>query len=266
MNRFLESRRTVPARDGTLYTLPDAAHAALLDALQDAALAMLDRGEWALPLGALRARCLAAVPKLDARETDNAHALRVFQHHVPCRVESLHDDGAVFAFFHKSLAEYLAARALFAAPAAALAACSSGCFSKREPGVLSAFNDLALTHPRRRAVAALGPLYAAVTTAASSPSAAAVASNALALLCASGQPLDGVDLSGVRAAECNLQGADFSRALLRGAAITRSNCRNARFDCADVSGLALEGNAYSIPLLPLEGHTNSVNSVAYSSN
>ena len=242
---------------------------AFFDGLFEIAVVMLGKGQWHVPM---------------------SFALGVFQQHfpigssvlghVPMRVESLHDPHAQFSFWHKSIAEFLCARAFWGDNCTTWlrkVAADGEPFSLREPTVLSYFNECAMSDFQRRSLICSGhilPLLHSTRTVGQQAKVQqlggnqrAMGSNAMALLGISQYPLQGLDLQWLSIEECLLYEASFEGALLTSTHFVNCDLNRATFHRATVLGMEVLSSTFgAVVSPPWEGHTEGVTSVAFSSD
>eukprot|EP00759_Apiculatamorpha_spiralis_P049843 PhF_6_TR44489/c2_g1_i1/m.68510 len=148
------------------------------------------------------------------RDVVNIFKDRALLNHVPMRLESIEDDDADFSFFHKSMGEYLCAYAFWNVKDAEryirLSSQHGVSFSKHEQGVLSFFNECAMSDIKRRDLVC-GETMMKLVRSANAAREVGVVSNTLALLCISQCPLQHVDLSGLVVKDALLYEALFEK-------------------------------------------------------
>ena len=212
---------------GTTVITKDTAESAqsLLSVLEDVAVAMLSQGCWEMPLGEV----LHIFSASGGDWTASCLASAIRSGDVACRVDSM-VPSARFSFSHKTIAEYLVASALWTRPQ--LLPQIQLNFSRKERGVVEWFSDLSRSDDIQRACVCGGVLLQFVRSIAAT---AHLKSNAMALLAASGYPLDGTNLSDCCITDCYLRGATFEGAILKGTTFSNCDLREASFINADVS-------------------------------
>ena len=132
------------------------------------------------------------------------------------------------------------------------------------------FHDLAqLNGPRRTAVvhdALLLDVLGSQRRLGFADQSRSTVSNAVALIGASSEPLQGADLSGLYVTDCNLEGARLDGCDLRKSSLAQCVLRNASLLQCNVDDLHVTNNVYDGPLPALRGHTNLVAAVSITSD
>ena len=231
-----------------------AEYRAMLWGLEDAALTMLDAGDWQLTFSAMKSILVVHSPGPSAID-------RIFQC-APLRFES-REDYALCSFTHKSVAEYLCATAHWSRTHASL--CHVGrSWTRQEPGILAFINDLSRTSTAERDRICGLSILTTIRQQQSSVSSGAVSSNGVAIMAAANYPMQCTDLSHLRIAEANLVHADFEGANLAHTEFRNCDLHSANFSYANVNSIVFENCTYANSLPPLEGHTDCVSSVCFS--
>ena len=219
----------------------------VLSILQRVALFMVGRNRWQLP-------CQQVLREVEGSEPcATVFLARLENGDLPCRVESL-EPSAQFSFSHKSIAEYLAAAALWKHPH--LLSRIPSAFSCNQLGVVRWFGDISSGHPRQRATACsvfLDLLLSSVTP-------AVVASNAMALIACSGYPLDGAKIVNRRIEQCNLRHANLSGCDFTGTTFDRCELHDVDFSFACVEGTTFRQCGFGL-LRELRGTGDTVTAV-----
>eukprot|EP01137_Pigoraptor_chileana_P027844 Opistho-2@10952 len=232
---------------------------ACMRAVQNVALSMLSKGDWTSTVGDVAAHFGALGVATDEFK-------RLFLPQIPRRVENDADDAGAFAFWHKSMGEYLAARAFWTAPDASLASVQRA-FSLDVPAVLTFFGDISMASLAQRDEIAKDVFIPAVVHTRDSNAdsiALTKASNALSLTCASGYFLHTHDLSGIRIEDGNFDGAWMQGARVPRATFKGCNFSRASLDCADISDAMFPSSHCELAYAPLRGHAGAVQCVCYS--
>ena len=233
-----------------------AEYRAMLWGLEDAALTMLDAGDWQLTFSAMKSILVVHSPGPCAVD-------RIFQC-APLRFES-REDYALCSFTHKSVAEYLCATAHWSRIHASLCHVQRS-WTGQEPAILAFISELSRTSTAERdRICGLG-ILATIRQQQSSVNSGAVSSNGVAIMAAANYPMQFTDLSHLRIAEANLVHADFEGANLAHTEFRNCDLHYANFSYANVNSIVFENCTYANTLPPLEGHTDSVSSVCFSPN
>ena len=238
--------------------------------LWDVSITMLSTGQWSMPLDQVTSR-MSKVPGING--------VRDLFRHIPMRVESLDDPTADFSFFHKTIVEFLCVQAFWCGDTAQhirdvsmpnAKHLKAMPFSKREPNVLSLFNECAMSHFQRRMLVCGGSILRTLHSTRGKNrkdegAAKVIASNALALLCISQYPLQGTDLRDFHIENALLYEANFEGADVRGSHFVDCDMNRASFSYADVDTTKFQGCTFgSLTGPPLKGHSEVVTSVAFS--
>ena len=235
-------------------TATAAEYRAMLWGLEDAALTMLDAGDWQLTVSAMKSKLAVHSPGPCAID-------RIFQC-APLRFES-REDYALCSFTHKSVAEYLCATAHWGRTHAALCHVQRS-WTRQEPGVLAFISDLSRTSAAERdRICGLG-ILTTIRQQQSSVNSGAVSSNGVAIMAAANYPMQFTDLSHLRIAEANLVHADFEGANFAHTEFRNCELHGANFTYANVNSIIFENCTYANTLPPLEGHISWVTSVCFS--
>ena len=244
--------------------------AAFFHGLWDVSITMLSTGQWSMPLDQVTSR-MSKVPGING--------VRDLFRHIPMRVESLDDPTADFSFFHKTIVEFLCVQAFWCGDTAQhirdvsmpnAKHLKAMPFSKREPNVLSLFNECAMSHFQRRMLVCSGSILRTLHSTRGKNrkdegAAKVIASNALALLCISQYPLQGTDLRDFHIENALLYEANFEGADVRGSHFVDCDMNRASFSYADVDTTKFQGCTFgSLTGPPLKGHSEVVTSVAFS--
>ena len=226
--------------------------------LEDVALWMLHRNQWALSIGELRKEIPGSSHGVQWEQVQ-----RWLHRSIPCRVESIEDDTSQFSFWHKSIAEYFAALSFWRDPVRALKATATAAFSLQQSAVLRLFSDMCRSDSTHQAVVCGGLLLHHIQCNGKSAVPDPSVSNAMALLACSGYPLTNADLRGVHIKDCELSGANLTCTDLRGTTIANSTITDADFSYCNVDGTTVQGCMQEWQR-PWWGHAAAVTSVCTS--
>ena len=231
-----------------------AEYRAMLWGLEDAALTMLDAGDWQLTFSAVKSKLVVHSPGPCAVDRIFQCALLRFENR---------EDYALCSFTHKSVAEYLCATAHWSRTHASLCRVQRS-WTRQEPGILAFISDLSRTSTAERDRICGLDILTTIRQQQSSVSSGAVSSNGVAIMAAANYPMQCTDLSHLRIAEANFVHADFEGANLAHTEFRNCELQHANFSYANVNSIVFENCTYAVTLPPLEGHTDWVRSVCIS--